>query len=84
MYRISFKKSAQKELASIPKPHNKSIADAIDKLANNPRPDGVKKLKGDYNAYRIRVGDYRVIYTIEDEIKIIEIQRIRHRKEAYK
>ena len=84
MYSISFKKSAQKELFSIPKPYNQNIAQAIDRLAENPRPEGVKKLKGDYNAYRIRVGDYRVIYTIEDIIKIVEIQRIPHRKDAYK
>jgi mRNA interferase RelE/StbE len=44
----------------------------------------VKKLKGEENAYRIRVGDYRIVYTINDVIKIIEIQRIRHRKDAYK
>jgi mRNA interferase RelE/StbE len=44
----------------------------------------VKKLKGEENAYRIRVGDYRIVYAIDDVIKIIEIQRIRHRKDAYK
>ena len=84
MYRITFKRSAQKELADISKPYNQNIVTAIDKLAEDPRPDGVKKLKGEDNAYRIRVGDYRVIYTIEDVIKIIEIQRIRHRRDAYK
>ncbi len=84
MYRITFKRSALKELADIPKPFNQNIATSIDKLAENPRPDGVKKLKGEYNAYRIRVGDYRIIYTLEDVIKIVEIQRIRHRKDAYK
>jgi mRNA interferase RelE/StbE len=49
-----------------------------------PRPAGVKKLKGEENAWRIRVADYRVIYTIEDIIEIIEIQRIRHRKDVYR
>ena len=44
----------------------------------------MKKLKGEENAYHIRVGDYRVVYIVEDVIKIIEIQRIRHRKDAYK
>lgn len=84
MYQIIFKKSAQKELTDISKPYNQNIVNAIDKLAVNPRPDGVKKLKGEENAYRIRIGDYRVIYTIEDVIKIIEIEGIRHRKDAYK
>ncbi len=84
MYTITFRRSAIKELADIPKPFNQNIAVAIDKLGSNPRPDGVKKLKGEDNSYRIRVGDYRVIYTIEEVIKIVEIQRIRHRKDAYK
>ncbi|MGK2863148.1 MAG: type II toxin-antitoxin system RelE family toxin [Chitinophagaceae bacterium] len=84
MYRITFKRSAQKELADISKPYNQNIVTAIDKLAEDPRPDGVKKLKGENNAYRIRVSNYRVIYTIEEVIKIVEIQRIRHRKDVFK
>ncbi|HEX7844855.1 MAG TPA: hypothetical protein VF476_03580 [Chitinophagaceae bacterium] len=50
MYHIVFKRSAQKELSDIPKPYNHHIVTAIDKLAENPRPDGVKKLKGNENA----------------------------------
>lgn len=83
MYKISIKKSAQKELQQISPPYNQKIVEAIDALAENPRPEGIKKLKGE-EAYRIRVADYRVVYTIEDIIQIIEVQRIRHRKDAYK
>jgi len=83
MYRIEVKKSAQKELSQISSPYNKKIVEAIDNLALIPRPAGAKKLKGS-EAYRIRVADYRIIYTIEDVIKVIEVQRIRHRKDAYK
>ncbi len=83
MYNIEVKKSALKELAQISPPYNKKIITAIDSLATNPRPEGVKKLKGE-EAFRIRVADYRIIYTIEDVIKVVEIQRIRHRKDAYK
>ncbi len=83
MYTIEVKKSALKELAQISPPYNKKVIAAIDSLANNPRPEGVKKLKGE-EALRIRVADYRIIYTIEDVIKVVEIQRIRHRKDAYK
>lgn len=83
MYKIVVKKSAQKELVQISPPYNQKIIDAIDKLAENPRPDGVKKLKGE-EAYRIGIADYRIIYSIEDIIRIIEVQRIRHRKDAYK
>ena len=83
MYRIEIKKSALKELSQVSQPYNKKIVEAIDELATNPRPVGYKKLKGS-EAYRIRVGDYRVVYIIEDVIRLIEIQRIRHRKDVYK
>jgi len=83
MYQIRIKKSAQKELEQISPPYNLKIIDAIDSLAENPRPEGVKKLKGE-EAYRIRVADYRIVYTIEDVIQIVEVQRIRHRKDAYR
>ncbi len=83
MYRIEVKRSAQKELAQISPPYNKRIIEAIDTLATDPRPAGVKKLKGE-EAYRIRVADYRIVYTIQDTIKIVEIQRIGHRKDIYK
>ena len=83
MYSIQIKKSAYKELSQISLPYNKKIILAIDNLANNPKPEGVKKLKGQ-EAYRIRVADYRIIYTIEEIIKVVEIQRIRHRKDAYR
>ena len=59
---------AQKELEQITPPYHYKIIEAIDALAANPRPDGVKKLKGE-EAYRIRVADYRVVYTIEDVIQ---------------
>jgi mRNA interferase RelE/StbE len=83
MYNIVIKKSALKELSLIPAPYNVKIVKAIDNLAQNPRPTGVKKLKGE-EAYRIRVGDYRIVYSIEDTIKILVIQRIGHRKDVYK
>ena len=83
MYKIVVKKSVVKELAQISPPYNKKIVETIDNLANNPRPEGIKKLKGE-EAYRIRVADYRIIYIIEDVIEVVEIQRIRHRKDAYK
>lgn len=83
MYKIEVKKSAQKELSQITPPYNKKIADAIDGLALNPRPVGATRLKNE-KAYRIRVADYRIIYTIEEVIKIVVIERIRHRRDVYK
>jgi mRNA interferase RelE/StbE len=85
MYKITFKNSAYKELEQLPKSIIRKIAVAIDELANNPRPVGVKKLKDSSNDLsRIRVGDYRVIYTINDGIRILNILRIGHRKDIYK
>ena len=85
MYGISINPSALKELSKLPKAVVKKTEKAISALAENPRPDGVKKLKGsDDDLYRIRVGDYRIIYAIEDEIKVIDILRIGHRKDIYR
>ena len=85
MYTISIKPSALKEINKLPTPTIKKIGKAIDGLSKNPRPDGVKKLKGsDEELYRIRIGDYRIVYSIEDEIKIIDILKVGHRKDIYK
>jgi mRNA interferase RelE/StbE len=63
----------------------KKIEKAIDALAENPRPVGVKKLKGDSeDLYRIRSGDYRVVYAIDDGIRIVDIRKIGNRKDIYK
>lgn len=83
MYEIILSKKAQKELLKIPKVYSKSIGEHIDLLANDPRPHGCKKLKGTDNEYRIRVGVYRVIYTIEDKILKVEVIRVASRGEAY-
>lgn len=84
MYIIVLKKSAQKELSKISKTYYKSIKDAIDNLAYEPRPDGCKKLSGNSDNYRIRVGAYRVVYTIEDNILKVSVIKVGHRKDIYK
>ena len=84
MYEIYFKKSAVKELKKIPKKDQTSITAAIKALASNPHPQGHKKLIGDNITYRIRIGNYRVIYDLYDTKLYIEIIRIRHRKNAYR
>ena len=85
MYQITFTRSASKDLEKLSKPLIKKISAAIDSLILDPRPQGSKKLKGSTeNIWRIRIGDYRIIYVIEDQIQIIDIRRIRHRKDVYK
>jgi len=69
-YRITIRKQALKELEHLPKKDNQQISKVIDGLKDNPRPQGCKKLKGETEyMWRIRAGNYRVLYTIEDEIK---------------
>jgi mRNA interferase RelE/StbE len=57
---------------------------AIDSLAENPRRRGVKKIEGESATYRLRIGDYRVIYTIDDAGRVVLVQYVRHRREAYR
>ena len=85
MYQIIFKQSANKELMQISKLAISKVITAIGGLAFNPKPVGIKKLKNSSeDLYRIRVGDYRIIYAIEDEIRIINIRKIGHRKDIYR
>jgi mRNA interferase RelE/StbE len=84
MYRITLTRSAFKELHSLPNEVIKRISEKIDSLAETPRPQGSKKLKGTSDdLWRIRIGDYRVIYGIDDAIKVIDIVKIGHRKDVY-
>ncbi|MEO9257766.1 MAG: type II toxin-antitoxin system RelE/ParE family toxin [Crocinitomicaceae bacterium] len=85
MYQITIKKKAEKELDRLPKRMLPKIVSAIDELEINPQPKGSKKLQASTeNAYRIRIGDYRVIYVIEEEIKIVDIRKVGHRKDVYR
>ncbi len=83
LYEVLLSKAARKELTALPVlVHNKIIED-LSKLSISPRPIGCKKLKGQKNAWRIRIGDYRVIYEIEDKVLRILVIAIGHRKNIY-
>ena len=84
MYRIIFTSSAARELRKLSKPLRQRIGTAIDAIQDNPRPSGVRKLVGYQKLYRIRVGEYRVVYAIEDEIRVVRVTRVRHRREVYR
>jgi mRNA interferase RelE/StbE len=85
MYTIIFDKSAEKDLDKLPRTIIKRVIGTISNLAKVPRPHGIKKLKGSTeDLYRVRCGDYRVIYSIEDVIKIVNIKNVRHRKDIYR
>ncbi len=82
-YKISFTLQSQKDLSNLPKLLFKKIEAAIAKLVDNPRPHKSKKLT-DRDGWRIRIGDYRVIYLIEDDNLIVIVVEIGQRKEVYK
>ena len=82
LYQITLKKQAIKSLEKIKEPYYSKIKAAIYGLVQNPRPNGCKKLKG-RDGYRIRIADYRVIYDIYDEILLIDVVELGHRKEIY-
>lgn len=84
VYLVEFRRSAEKDLRRLNSSIQARVLRAIEALANNPRPNGCRKLINSNNAYRVRVGDYRVIYTISDTVLIVAIESIRHRREAYR
>ena len=83
-YKIVFRKSAEKQLLSLPKNTGKKILLRIKLLSENPFPIGAKKMIGFETIYRLRVQKYRIIYNIEKEELIIEIIKIGHRQNIYK
>jgi mRNA interferase RelE/StbE len=84
MYRVLLERGAEKDLIRLSSDIHDQIVAAIQKLAVNPRPPGCRKLTGSKYDWRIRVGDYRVIYEIADQIRIVRINRVRHRREVYR
>ncbi len=84
MYHIEIKSKALKELESIPRKVQKRILNTIDSLRVNPRPHGSIKLHGTTNRWRIRIGDYRILYTVDDVTEQVFIFRTLHRKDVYR
>lgn len=83
-YEIKWKSSAERELWNIDPRQIPRIISAIEPLANNPLPPQCRKLRGSERNYRIRIGDYRVIYQVNPEDKTVIIYHVRHRREAYR
>jgi len=83
-YSIVFARSARKELENLPETVQLRVLSRIEQLSTNPRPTRVRKLVGSEDLWRLRIGEYRVIYGIHDERKLLDIICIRHRKDAYR
>jgi len=82
-YKITIKPSAVKELDRLPISVASRVAAKIKALAVTPRPAGVKKLEGEPSRWRVRIGDWRVIYAIDDAAHVIDVIYVRHRSKAY-
>ena len=82
-YSVEVKPSARKELEALPDNVLARVVQKMEALRSAPRPAGCKKLKGYKDQWRLRVGDWRVVYIIDDEAKLINITRIAHRREVY-
>lgn len=84
VYEVIIKPSAEKAFGKLPKVLQVKILEALEQLSVNPRPSGVKKLKSTFNFYRIRVDEYRIIYSISDAVLIVTVIKIAHRKDVYR
>lgn len=84
IYRVEIDAAAAKELSKLDRQTGRRVADRIRALATAPRPAGCKPLTGQPGLWRIRIGDQRVVYSIDDGVLTILVLRIRHRREAYR
>lgn len=84
VYRIKTNKSVDKELAALPKRDRRRVVSAIDALADDPRPGGVRKLTDTEDTYRLRVGVYRIVYQIADKVVTVFVLRVGHRRDVYR
>ena len=84
MYEVYLEKAAENDLKRLPTTIFQRIIPHIRALAENPRPSGSRKLTGSKNDWRIRIGDHRVVYEIDEKVKAVRIMRVRHRGEVYR
>ena len=84
MFEIVLERAAEKDLRRLSDQIHDRVIEGISALANDPRPVGAKKLAGSKSNWRIRVGDYRVLYEIANIVRIVRVYRVRHRCDAYR
>ena len=84
MYEVLIERRAERDLKRLTADVFGRIVAAIRALADNPRPVGCKKLAGSDKDWRIRVGDFRVLYEIDDKVRVVRVMRVRHRRDAYR
>ncbi len=83
-YAVSFARSARKELQALDRVVTRRVFAAIERLTHEPRPAGCRKLQGARNLWRVRIGDYRVIYSVDDRQRLVDVSAVRHRSDVYR
>lgn len=83
-YAVTFSRSARKEMQALDRAVALRVLSRIESLAQEPRPAGCKKLEGSSNLWRIRVGDWRVVYSVNDSTRVVDVSVIRHRRDVYR
>jgi len=84
VYQIVIERRAEKDMDRLSSQVHRRVSESILTLASDPRPPGCRKLVGGDDEWRLRVGDYRVIYQITDTVRVVRVNRIRHRREVYR
>jgi mRNA interferase RelE/StbE len=83
-YTVEIDDKAAREIRALPRDLQRRVVSKIDSLADNPRPAGCVKLSGLHDLWRVRVGDWRVVYRVQDRVMIVEVLRVAHRREVYR
>ena len=84
VYQVLLERSAERDLRRLSADVHDRVIEAIRSLAHDPRPPGCRKLAGTKNDWRIRVGEYRVVYEIADTVRLVRVHRVRHRRDVYR
>lgn len=83
-YRVQVARRALKPIQALPRKEQQRLRAAIDLLATDPRPPGCVALAGEASAYRVRVGDYRIVYEVHDAVLLVQVVRVGHRRDVYR
>lgn len=83
-YSVQIAPAAERQLRKLSKSIQQQITKRLLKLESNPRPDGVKKLEGEKDLYRLRVSDFRIVYMVQDQALLVLVVKVGHRKEVYR
>jgi len=83
-YSIALETAARRDLAKLERFIGTRVSNAIDALEDEPRPSGCVKLAGQRQHYRVRVGTYRIVYRVDDNVHLLTVERVQHRREVYR